>query len=242
MKVIKLQTKEDVTSYLADLILKQVETKPNSVLGLATGSTPTLAYHEIVKRSLIDQVDFSKVVTFNLDEYIGLEEFDRNSYRTFMDSNLFDYINIKQENTFLPNVNSDEYSDYDKLIKEYGGIDFQVLGIGENGHIGFNEPGTDKDTLTHKVTLAENTRVNNAKFFDSIDDVPKEAVTMGITSILNAKKIVLVATGTNKKDIMYKVLNEGISKDIPASYLKEHKDVIIVVDEEAGAYIKEMDL
>lgn len=242
MKLIKLKTKEDVTKYLAELILEQITMNPKSVLGLATGSTPTLAYHELVKRYLVNQTDFSQVVTFNLDEYVGLESDDKNSYRTFMDSNLFNYINIKQENTFLPNVDCTNYSDYDKLISEYGGIDFQVLGIGENGHIGFNEPGTSKDTLTHIVKLAENTRENNSVFFESLEEVPKEAVTMGIKSILNAKKIVLVVTKSNKADIMKRLIEEEVSEDIPASFLKQHPNVLVVVDEEAGKYIEEMEI
>ncbi len=242
MRVIKLQTKEEVTKYLAELILNVIEQNPKAVLGLATGSTPTLAYHELVKKYLVDHIDFSEVVTFNLDEYVGVEETDENSYRSFMDENLFNYINIRQENTFLPNVKGENTENYDKLIKSYGGIDLQVLGIGENGHIGFNEPGTKKNTLTHKVVLTQNTRENNAKFFNSIEDVPTEAVTMGIQSILSAKKIVLVATNSNKANIMKKLINEEVSESIPASFLKNHPNVIIVVDEEAGKYIKEMEI
>ncbi len=202
MKIIKLKTKEDVTKYLAELILEQVKNNPKSVLGLATGSTPTLAYHQLVKEYLVDQSDYTQVVTFNLDEYVGLEVTDKNSYRSFMDENLFNYININQENTFLPNTHNSNYALYDDLIKKHGGIDLQVLGIGENGHIGFNEPGTKKAILTHKVKLTENTRINNTKFFDSLDKVPKEAITMGISSILNAKKIILAATQSNKAEIM----------------------------------------
>lgn len=239
MKVIKLKTKEDVTTYLANILLEQIKTKPNSVLGLATGSTPTLAYHELVKNYLVEQTDYSNIITFNLDEYVGLDGDNPYSYRSFMNENLFNYVNIKQENTFLPSTIEENSESYDSLIKQYGGIDLQVLGIGENGHIGFNEPGTEKETLTHKVTLAENTRINNSVFFDSLDDVPKEAVTMGITSILNAKKIVLCATKSNKADIIKRLLEEEISVDLPASYLKLHDNVLIIVDEDAGKYIKE---
>lgn len=241
MKIVKLKTKEDVTKYLADELLEQVKSNPCSVLGLATGSTPTLAYHELVKNYLVEQTDYSQIITFNLDEYIGLAEHDKNSYRSFMNENLFNYVNIKQENTFLPNVTEQNYESYDDLIKQYGGIDLQVLGIGENGHIGFNEPGTSRNTLTHRVTLAENTRNNNAIFFDSLDDVPTEAVTMGIQSILNAKRIVLAATKSNKADIMKKLIEGDISEDLPASFLKLHDNVTIIVDEDAGKYLKEME-
>ena len=242
MRVIKLKTKEEVTKHLAQLILEQIESNPKSVLGLATGSTPTLAYHELVKRYLVDQTNYSQVITFNLDEYVGLESSNRNSYRSFMNENLFNYINIKQENTFLPNVTQTNFETYDTLIESYGGIDFQVLGIGENGHIGFNEPGTKEDTLTHKVQLTDNTRTNNSIFFDSIDDVPTEAVTMGIQSIMNAKKIVLVATKENKASIIERLIQDEISEEIPASFLKKHPNVLIIVDEEAGQYIKETEL
>ncbi len=199
-----------------------------------------MAYHQLVKEYIVDQTDFSQVVTFNLDEYIGLNEMDKNSYRSFMNENLFNYININQENTFLPSTDDSNYSKYDDLIKQYGGVDLQVLGIGENGHIGFNEPGTKRDSLTHKVTLEKNTRENNSVFFNSLDEVPKEAVTMGIQSILNAKKIVLVATKINKAQIMKDLINNDMSEQLPASFLKEHPNVIILVDEDAGKYLKEM--
>ncbi|AIO19394.1 Glucosamine-6-phosphate deaminase 1 [Candidatus Izimaplasma bacterium HR1] len=240
MKIIKLKTNEEVTKYLAELLLQQIESNPKSVLGLATGSTPTLAYHQLVKKYLVDQTDFSQVITFNLDEYIGIEPENKNSYRSFMNENLFNYININQENTFLPSTDDQNYAKYDDLIKEYGGIDLQILGIGENGHIGFNEPGTKESTLTHKVTLAENTRENNSIFFDSLEDVPKEAVTMGITSILNAKKIILAATKSNKAEIIKRLINNDISENLPASFLKKHPNVIILVDEDSGKYIEEM--
>jgi glucosamine-6-phosphate deaminase len=157
-----------------------------------------------------------------------------------MNENLFNYININHANTFLPSIDDTNYTKYDELIKRYGGIDLQVLGIGENGHIGFNEPGTTKETLTHKVKLTKNTRENNSVFFKSLRDVPTEAVTMGIQSILNARKIVLVATKANKAEIMKKLVNNTISNELPASFLKEHPNVIILVDEDAGKYIEEM--
>ncbi len=243
MKIIKLKTKEDVTNELAKMLLEQISNKPDSVLGLATGSTPTTAYHELVKDYLIHQTDYSKVTTFNLDEYIGLDPKDKNSYRSFMNENLFNYINIKKENTFLPRTaktGDKDYSYYDKLIEEHGGIDLQVLGIGENGHIAFNEPGTPGDSLTHKVKLAENTRENNSVFFESIDDVPTEAVTMGIASILKAKKIVMAITKSNKAEIVKRLFSEEPSESLPASFLMKHENVVVLIDEDAAQLMEDL--
>ncbi len=241
MEIKRFKTKEEVTKALAEMLLAQVKAKPNSVLGLATGSTPTLAYHELVKDYLLNQTDYSKVVTFNLDEYVGIDSKDKNSYRTFMDINLFNYINIKNENTFLPNLNNVDDIDlsyYDEHINNCGGIDLQVLGIGENGHIGFNEPGDDMDSLTHRVILAENTRENNSIYFETIDDVPTEALTMGIQSILNAKKIVLAITKKTKAKIFKRLLEEEPSSSLPASYLKTHANVVVLVDAEAASLLE----
>lgn len=243
MKVIKLPTPQDVTNYLAQLIIKQIKENPQSVIGLATGSTPTLAYHELVKDSLLNNSNYENITTFNLDKYVGIDDKNVNSYRYFMNENLFNYINIKEGNTFFPssNLTNDRFDNYDELIKLKGGIDLQVLGIGENGHIGFNEPQTNKETLTHKVKLSKNTIKNNSRFFDSIDEVPKYAVTMGIKSILNSRKIVLAATGVKKAKIIEKLIYGDITVDLPASFLKTHKDVIIIVDDNAGMNIKEKD-
>ena len=235
MKVV-IGTEKEISEKIAEEFIKQVNTKPNSVLGLATGTSPLGVYANLVKANKEGRVTFKDVVTFNLDEYIGLEGTHVQSYRYFMNVNLFDQIDINKENTHVLKGVGD-YEDYakkyDALIASFGGIDLQILGIGSDGHIAFNEPGTSFDSLTHVAELAESTIVDNSRLFNDISEVPTMAVTMGLKSIMNAKKIVLIATGPNKAKAIKNLLRGDKSEEVPCSILQDHPDCTIYVDQEA---------
>ena len=227
--------KSQIDEVVASLFIDTINNKPNCVLGLATGSSPVGIYKNLVKAYQEKKVSFKDVTTFNLDEYIGLEESHHQSYRYFMNDNLFNHIDIDKNKTHVPNGTNYEYDvkNYDKEIEANGGIDLQILGIGSNGHIAFNEPGTPFDSLTHVVDLKESTIKDNSRFFNSIDEVPKKSITMGLTSIIRAKKIVIIITGENKKDVLARLLTGKISEDLPASILHNHPDVTIYADYKA---------
>ena len=227
--------KNQIDEVVANLFVETINNKPNCVLGLATGSSPVGIYKNLVKAYQENKVSFKDVTTFNLDEYIGLEETHHQSYRYFMNDNLFDHIDIDKNNTHVPNGINYEYDveNYDKEIEANGGIDLQILGIGSNGHIAFNEPGTSFDSLTHVVDLKESTIKDNSRFFNSIDEVPTKSITMGLTSIIKAKKIVIIITGENKKEVLARLLTGKISEDLPASILHKHPDVTIYADYKA---------
>ena len=227
--------KNQIDEVVASLFIDTINNKPNCVLGLATGSSPVGIYKNLVKAYQEKKVSFKDVTTFNLDEYIGLEETHHQSYRYFMNDNLFNHIDIDKNKTHVPNGTNYEYDveNYDKEIEANGGIDLQILGIGSNGHIAFNEPGTPFDSLTHIVDLKESTIKDNSRFFNSIDEVPKKSITMGLTSIIRAKKIVIIITGENKKDVLARLLTGKISEDLPASILHNHPDVTIYADYKA---------
>ena len=222
-------TKEEVAKDVANRILSLVEKKTNCVLGLATGSTPIESYNEIIKGSKERGISFQGVTTFNLDEYVNNNDFSQ-SYRYFMDSHLFDFIDIKKENTNFPPEN--DPSSYDEKIRKAGGIDFQILGIGSDGHIAFNEPGTPFDSKTHIADLKEETIKDNSRFFASIDDVPTQAVTMGLSTIMEAREIVLLAFGKNKAKAV-KAMFENPDISCPASILNRHDNVTVFCDKEA---------
>ncbi len=232
MKVLKFDTYKEMSKAAAQIFLSQVAAKPESVFGFATGSTPIGLYNELAESG----ADFSKVTTFNLDEYYGLEGTHEQSYRAFMNRNLFDRINIKKENTNVPDglaADVEAMCDkYDADIKAMGGIDIQLLGIGHNGHIGFNEPDECFTAPTHKVTLDQKTIDANSRFFESSDDVPRYAITMGMYSIMNAKKIVMVVNGKDKMEILEKSVNGPITPKVPASILQLHGDVTVFYTEE----------
>lgn len=235
MRIIKTDSYEEMSRKTAELIAAQVVIKPNCVLGLATGSSPVGAYKRLIEMNKNGTVDFSEVKTVNLDEYIGLSASHPQGYRFFMQDNLFDHINIKPENTNVPSGIAEdmqaECKRYDDLITSLGGIDLQLLGIGLDGHIGFNEPCDHFDTGTHTVVLDESTINANARFFNSIDEVPTKAVTMGIRSIMTAKKIVLIANGKNKMEILDKAINGPVTPLVPASALQLHPDVTVIYSE-----------
>lgn len=238
MKLIVEKDYDGISKKAVDILVSEVNSNSNITLGLATGSTPIGTYKEIVQRYKDKEVDFSNVKSFNLDEYVGLEGTNPNSYRYFMNENLFDHINIDKANTYVPDGKAKDLNsytkEYDKLIEEMGGIDIQILGIGTNGHIAFNEPARELSVGTSVVHLTENTIMDNARFFKSLEEVPKTAITMGIGSILKAKKILLLASGENKREIIKKLLeNDTLTTDLPASFLALHPDVTIIVDEAA---------
>ena len=225
--------KNQIDEVVANLFVETINNKPNCVLGLATGSSPVDIYKNLVKAYQENKVSFKDVTTFNLDEYIGLEETHHQSYRYFMNDNLFNHIDIDKNKTHVPNGINYEYDveNYDKEIENNGGIDLQILGIGVNGHIGFNEPDDVFIGETHKVSLDESTIEANARFFASKDEVPKEAITMGMKSIMQAKKVLLIANGKNKKEIVEKSFFGEITPKIPASILQLHPDVTVIYSE-----------
>ena len=237
MRIYKAKDYEDMSRKAANIISAQVIMKPDCVLGLATGSTPIGLYKQLVEWFEKGDLDFSKVQTVNLDEYKGLNRENDQSYYYFMHDNLFDHINIPEENTHLPNgmeMDSEkECARYTKLIQSIGGVDLQLLGIGHNGHIGFNEPSESFDKEVHCVNLTQSTIEANKRFFASADDVPKQAYTMGIKTIMQAKKILIVANGEGKADIVRDAFFGPITPQVPASVLQLHNDVTLVADEAA---------
>ena len=235
MNFISVKTYEELSQKAANIIAAQVILKPNCVLGLATGSSPVGTYKALIEKNKSGEIDFSSVTTVNLDEYVGLDGTNDQSYRYFMDTNLFNHINIDKKNTHVPNGCADDLAAeghaYDQLIKNLGGIDLQLLGIGLDGHIGFNEPDSVFTAATHEVVLDESTIEANSRFFANKEDVPKTAITMGMMSIMQAKKILLVANGAAKKDIIEKMIYGPVDPMVPASLLLLHPDVTVIFSE-----------
>ena len=234
MKVIYLE-KNEIAKEIANIFIEKVKENPSCILGLATGSSPLGIYHNMIEAYKNGEVSFKDVTTFNLDEYLGLEGTHDQSYRYFMNVNLFNHIDINKANTNVPSgfvKDDNEAALYDEEIKAKGGIDIQLLGLGSDGHIAFNEPGTPFNTLTHIAELTEQTISDNARFFESIDDVPTKACTMGLKSIMNAKKIVLIATGKSKAEAVRQLINGEVSEAWPCTILRNHPDVVIYVDKE----------
>ena len=241
MRVIVTENYEEMSRKAANIIASQVIMKPDSVLGLATGSSPIGAYKLLVEGYEKGDLDFSLITSINLGEYVGLSADHNQSYAYFMRDNLFSHVNINMENVFLPNgMEADEAKEcarYDEVIKTRGPIDLQLLGLGENGHIGFNEPDTSFAKGTHKVSLTESTINANSRLFNSIDEVPKFAYSMGVGSIFSAKQILLIASGEKKADALCKALYGPVTPEVPASALQFHNNVTIVADEAAYALI-----
>lgn len=237
MIIYKAKNYSDMSRKAANIISAQIILKPDCVLGLATGSSPMGTYRQLIDWYQKDDLDFSKVTTINLDEYKGLAPINVQSYRYFMDTNLFHHINIDIKRTFVPDgLESDSQKacrDYDQIISDCGGIDLQLLGLGHNGHIGFNEPGTAFEKGTHCVDLTETTITANKRFFSSEKEVPRQAYTMGIKSIMQARKILVIVSGEDKAPILKEVLQGPITPSVPASILQLHNDVTIVADEAA---------
>ncbi len=239
MRIIKVKEYEEMSMKAAQLLISQVILKPDTVFGLATGSTPLGTYQFLVKHYQAGLVDFADVRSFNLDEYYPIAKSDENSYYRYMYENLFNHINVSENNIYIPHCGDDDTDklckEYDALISDAGGIDIQLLGIGRNGHIGFNEPDIKFEAGTHVVHLDDSTIEDNARFFNSIDEVPREAISMGIKNIMQSKKIVLLASGKEKAEAVAEMINGPITPNLPASVLQLHPDVVVIVDEGAGS-------
>ncbi|WP_195542898.1 glucosamine-6-phosphate deaminase [Massiliimalia timonensis] len=232
MKLLKADSPQDMSRKAANIISAQIILHPHSVLGLATGSSPIGTYDQLVEWYQKGDLDFSEVTTVNLDEYCGLDGSHEQSYRYFMNQHLFNRVNINMKQTHVPNGKAEDVAAecrrYDSLIASLGGIDLQLLGLGHNGHIGFNEPSGAFEKTTHCVALGESTIQANARFFDSIDEVPRKAITMGIKSIMQAKKILLIVNGEDKRDILHQSLFGPVTPNVPASILQLHPDLTVV--------------
>ncbi len=243
MELLVARDYEDMSRKAAEIIADQLRSKPESVLGLATGSTPLGTYEQLVKMYRDEKLSFSEASAFNLDEYYGLSPEHEQSYSHYMKANLFRHIDIKPENIHIPNGMAEdmpgECENYDRLIEKKGGIDLQLLGVGANGHIGFNEPDKELQVNTHLVRLTEDTIRANSRFFNSADEVPVMAVTMGLGSIMKAKRILLLASGSNKAEVIARIISGKCSTRLPASILQVHPGVTVIVDSEIGNYLKE---
>lgn len=237
MRVIVCENYEEMSVRAAEMVSAQVLLKPKSVLGLATGSTPIGMYENLVQRYRAGELDFSEVTTFNLDEYYPILRSNPNSYFTYMHEHLFDHVNLNPENCHILNGETNdpegECAAFDKAIEASGGIDLQILGIGNNGHIGFNEPGSFLYTKTHKTDLTESTIQANSRFFGG-GDQPTCALTMGLSGILKAKKIVLMASGDAKKNAIRQLMSDSVETNSPATMLNVHPDVTIICDRAAA--------
>lgn len=241
MKIIIKESYEDLSKEAARVIKREMQKKPNLVLGLATGSTPIGLYKELIRRHK-EGLSFSQITTFNLDEYFGLDSSHSQSYHFYMQKNLFDHIDIKPKNIHIPDGTVKDVkrycAEYEEIIKRVGGIDLQILGIGSNGHIGFNEPGSLFTSRTHLTKLTESTIKDNARFFEKKEDVPRFAITMGIQTILEAKEIILLASGQNKADAVAKSIEGQITSQVPASILQKHPNSIFILDKAAASQLK----
>ena len=239
MKFITVKNYEELSRMAANIIASQVVVKPDCVLGLATGSSPVGAYKKLIEKCSAGDLDFSSVTTVNLDEYVGLTGDNDQSYRYFMNKHLFDRVNIDKSRTHVPNGLAEdtdaECERYEAMINAVGGVDLQILGIGQNGHIGFNEPDTNLNSVTHLTELTASTIDANSRFFEKREDVPTKALTMGMASILKSKKIVLLASGRSKATVVAELLKESINTNVPATLLNVHPDVVLICDREAYA-------
>ena len=244
LNICKVETVEEAARLAADRFQELLCTKPACVLGLATGSTPIPLYRELIAREQAGRIDFSRVRSVNLDEYKGLAPDHPQSYRRFMQENLFDHISIRPENTYVPDGLATDVdamcSAYERTIEDLGGVDLQLLGLGHDGHIGFNEPGDHFPTRTHETALAEITRQANARFFASRDDVPTHAYTMGIGSIMKAKRVLLVVNGEKKAQAVKDCFFGPIKPQAPGSILQLHPDFTLVADEAALSLVKDL--
>jgi len=234
MEIKLISSYDEMSKLTAKIVAEQIINKPNTVLGLATGSTPKGMYRELVRLYKKGKLDFSKVTTFNLDEYLGLSPGHPQSYHYYMYENLFNHVNIEEKNIHMPKGDTKdpvrECLNYEKEIEKVGGIDLQILGIGINGHVGFNEPDINLEVRTHIVQLSDDTIAANSRFFRNLNEVPKKAITMGIKTIMKSKKIILMAWGLEKKEAVLKAISRRINTKIPASLLQLHNDIILIVD------------
>jgi len=242
MNILKFDTAQMAAECLANELYKQVKQKPDSTLGVATGRTMDAVYHALLQLHKKDKLDCSRLKAFALDEYIGLDRFDKSSFEYYLDFHLFGPLGFDQANTFVPDVLSNDYelasSEYEEKIVKAGGIDLLIMGIGVNGHIALNEPGSAIDSKTRVVALSSKTINSNKSLFKDQKNIPNTAISMGIGTIMKAKKCFLIATGTTKADIIAEVIHGDISSHLPASFLKDHKDFTLILDNEAAKQIK----
>ena len=240
MKVIVVENYQQIGQQGAQIIAGVIKNNPNAVLGLATGTSPIGIYQNLVEMCQKGEISFANVKTVNLDEYVGLDGTHPQSYRYFMNDNLFNHVDIDKANTFVPNGVAEnlqeECTRYTTLVNNLV-QDIQLLGIGSNGHIAFNEPGTPFDSTTHVVNLTENTIKDNSRLFEDISQVPTKALTMGIANIMNAKRILIVANGKNKAQAVYDMVKGQVNKTCPASVLQNHPDVTVIVDKDAASLL-----
>ena len=241
MRLYRAKDYNDMSRKAAHIISAQVTMKPDCVLGLATGSTPIGTYKQLIEWYNNGDLDFAEVKTANLDEYKGLTRDNDQSYYYFMHENLFKHVNIKEENTNIPDGTepdaAKECARYEKVVHELGGVDLQLLGLGHNGHIGFNEPGTPWDAVTHIVPLTDATRQANKRFFNSIDEVPEKAVSMGIKTVMQSRRIILMAFGKNKAQAVKGMIEGRIDNSVPASILQLHPDCTVYIDDDAASML-----
>ncbi|MCX6718266.1 MAG: glucosamine-6-phosphate deaminase [Candidatus Staskawiczbacteria bacterium] len=233
----KIYIEEDynaLSKRAADVITSFLKENPEAVLGLPTDGTSKKTYEILSEKCKKREISFKKIKTFNLDEYSGLPAEHPQSFHFAMKKNLFSKVDIDIKNTFFPDDFKPDYKKYDQEIKNAGGIDLQILGIGRNGHIAFNEPGSEFDSKTREISLTETTIKDNSRFFESMEDVPKKAVTMGIDTIMQAKKIILLASGENKSDAIFGAIEGPVSTEVPASIIQRHKNVIVILDKDSA--------
>jgi glucosamine-6-phosphate deaminase len=246
MRIIVAANYDEMSKKAADMVASQIILKPESVVGLATGGTPIGFYKEVIKIYRDGKFSFKNVKTFNLDEYYGLDKSNEQSYHYYMMNNLFNHVDINLENINIPSGIAEsievECESYERKIKSAGGIDIQVLGIGTNGHIGFNEPDIKFEARTHLVNLDEETIEANSRYFNSIEEVPKSAISMGIKTIMHARKIILLASGSEKAKVIERMINGHITPDLPASILQLHPDVTLILDKDAATELMEKDI
>jgi len=245
MEVVILPTYEEMSRAAAEVVADQLNTKPNAVLGMATGSTPLGLYQELVRMHREEGLDFTQVTTFNLDEYVGLRPEHRQSYHYFMHENFFKLVNMSPGNIYIPSGTTSNYRSfcdwYERRIKECGGIDVQILGIGSDGHIAFNEPGSSLTSRTRLKTLAKSTIDDNARFFETPSDVPIYAITMGVGTILEARTLLLIASGKNKAQAVAAMIEGPVTSMTTASALQLHPSAIVFLDESAASDLKMRD-
>lgn len=239
MEVIIKETYEEVSKLAARMIADVIRKKPRAIIGLATGSTPLGTYKELIRMHKEEELDFSQVATFNLDEYVNLPPEHDQSYLYFMNHNLFNHINIKKDNVHVPDGMAKDLEAccdrYEQMMEDAGGIDIQLLGIGSNGHIAFNEPVSSLGSRTRVKTLTEQTRKDNARFFEKFEDVPKYALTMGIGTIIDSRQLILLASGSNKAEALAKTVEGPITAMVPATIIQLHRKVTVISDKEASA-------
>lgn len=243
MKIIEVLSYEEMCNKAAEIIIQQIKLNSSSVLGLATGGTPLGIYKKMLQDHQLNYTSYRNIRTVNLDEYVGLAENHPQSYRMYMNEHLFKHVDLPIQQTYLPNGMAKDLAEeclrYDERIQNLGGIDLQLLGIGENGHIGFNEPGTSFQSNTHVIELMDSTRQANARYFSSTEEVPTHAITMGIQSIFKSKKIILAASGHKKANAIEQLLTGVVTEQLPASILKTHEDITLIADCEALSSVKE---